>query len=476
MTLPDSLDLLATWLETLPEPHVLFDAQYRILAANSAYRQVFGQDASVLGRTCYAVSHHSSVPCDQAGEACPLARAQYSGQCERVLHLHHTSRGEEYVAIALQPLRTGAGPAQYFLEKMELLPLGPAQAGQAGLLGRSPAFRATLEWLARAGASNACVVLHGEPGTGKELAARAVHAASPRAEHPLVVVDCAGLPEALLESELFGQGRTGVPSRNGLLEMAQGGTLLLQDVDNLPLLLQTRLLRLLDSGTYRRVGSSELRRADVRIIATTSADLGALVRNGRWRPELYYRLNALPITLPPLRERGADVVLLADDLLQRLAPGGKRTLSAAAQQALLRHPFPGNMHELRNVLQRALLLTDGRSIGGPAMAQALALDAAPPPPPAAPSRTTLRAREAEALHQALQHTSGTRQEQARALGVSERTLYRRLRARDALHESRSQVEAADRDGLQGANRSNSGAIARICNAADGPMPQMSTAR
>ena len=125
-TPPDALDLLATWLETLPQPHVLFDAQYRIVAANSAYQQVFGQDASVLGRTCYAVSHRSSVPCDQAGEACPLARAQYSGQSERVLHLHHTQRGQEHVAITLQPLRTGAGPAQYFLEKMELLPLGAA--------------------------------------------------------------------------------------------------------------------------------------------------------------------------------------------------------------------------------------------------------------------------------------------------------------------------------------------------------------
>jgi len=456
MTLPAPLDLLTTWLETLSEPHVLFDDRYRILAANSAYRQAFGQDASVLGRTCYAVSHHSSVPCDQAGEVCPLARAQYSGQCERVLHLHHTSRGEEYVAIALQPLRTGAGPAQYFLEKIELLPLGPAQAGQAALLGRSPAFRATLQWLARAGASSACVVLRGEPGTGKEAAARAIHAASPRAERPLVVVDCAGLPEALLEAELFGQGRTGVPGRNGLVEAAQGGTLLLNDVENLPLALQTRLLRLLDNGTYRRVGSSELRRADVRVIATTSADLPALVHSGRWRPELYYRLNALPITLPPLREREADVVLLADDLLQRLAPGGQRVLSAAAQRALLRHPFPGNMHELRNVLQRALLLTDGRSIDGPAMAQALALDTAPLPPPAMPSRTTLRAHEAQALRHALQHTSGTRQEQARALGVSERTLYRRLRAWQAQSEGNEQAPSS--------------------SAAGHPRPQMPTAR
>ena len=424
----DALDLLATWLETLPQPHVLFDAQYRIVAANSAYQQVFGQDASVLGRTCYAVSHRSSVPCDQAGEACPLARAQYSGQSERVLHLHHTQRGQEHVAITLQPLRTGAGPAQYFLEKMELLPLGAAGPQPAALLGRSPAFQAVVEWLARAGRSTASVLLQGEPGTGKTLAAHVVHAASARAERPLVVVDCAALPEALLELELFGQGRTGVPARPGWVEAAQGGSLLFKAIEHLPASLHPRLLQLLDGGTYRRVGSSELRQADVRIVATTSIDLRSQVQAQQWPAALYYRLSALPLLLPPLRERGADVLLLADGLLQRLAPGHTYTLCAAAQQALLRHSWPGNLHELRNVLQRVLLLTEGRSISGSAMAQALALDAAPPPPPlAGPSRASVRSHQAQALHQAVQHTSGTRQEQARALGVSERTLYRRLR-------------------------------------------------
>ncbi len=220
-----------------------------------------------------------------------------------------------------------------------------------------------------------------------------------------------------------------MPARPGWVEAAQGGSLLFKAIEHLPASLHPRLLQLLDGGTYRRVGSSELRQADVRIVATTSIDLRSQVQAQQWPAALYYRLSALPLLLPPLRERGADVLLLADGLLQRLAPGHTYTLCAAAQQALLRHPWPGNLHELRNVLQRVLLLTEGRSISGPAMAQALALDATPPA--AAPGGAKPRQR-AQPPSPGLapgraQHTSGTRQEQARALGVSERTLYRRLR-------------------------------------------------
>ena len=373
----DALDLLATWLETLPQPHVLFDAQYRIVAANSAYQQVFGQDASVLGRTCYAVSHRSSVPCDQAGEACPLARAQYSGQSERVLHLHHTQRGQEHVAITLQPLRTGAGPAQYFLEKMELLPLGAAGPQPAALLGRSPAFQAVVEWLARAGRSTASVLLQGEPGTGKTLAAHVVHAASARAERPLVVVDCAALPEGLLELELFGQGRTGVPARPGWVEAAQGGSLLFKAIEHLPASLHPRLLQLLDGGTYRRVGSSELRQADVRIVATTSIDLRSQVQAQQWPAALYYRLSALPLLLPPLRERGADVVEIAQSFLTRQSERmGRDNMRFAhdAEQAIRHYPWPGNVRELENAIERSVILCEGSDISAELLGIDIELD------------------------------------------------------------------------------------------------------
>ena len=298
---------LVSYLEGLPEPHILFDRQYRILAANAAYRRQFAPHGSVVGRTCYEVSHRYAVPCDQAGESCPLARARESGQRERVLHLHHTPLGEAYVNIELVPLRDAGDEQAWFVEKMEPLRVAQGEAAAQGLIGRAPAFRQMLELVARVGPSNASVLLLGESGTGKELVARAVHEASPRAAAPLVVVDCASLPETLFESEVFGHERgafTGASAAKvGLVEAASGGTLFLDEVGDIPPGMQVKLLRLLESGTYRRVGSTELRRSDVRVVSATHRDLPAMVADGRFREDLYYRLATFPIQLPALRER-----------------------------------------------------------------------------------------------------------------------------------------------------------------------------
>ncbi|MHA7599867.1 sigma-54 interaction domain-containing protein [Alicycliphilus sp. T452] len=427
--------LLASWLEALPEPHILFDRDYRIVAANAAYRRQFGRGAQVVGRTCHAVSHHSAVPCDQAGETCPLARSLQSGQRERVLHLHHTPAGEEYVQIELVPLRGESGQPMFFLEKMEPLRIAQGQSGAQGMIGRAAPFKALLELIARVGPSQASVLLLGESGTGKELAARAVHQASPRAAHPLVVVDCASLPETLFESEVFGHERgafTGAhAARAGLVEAAHGGTLFLDEVGDIPLTMQVKLLRLLESGTYRRVGHTELRRADIRLVAATHRDLRALVREGRFRQDLYYRLSTFPIRLPALRERVQDIPLLAESLLQRVAPGRRLALAPAALRCLAQHPFPGNVRELRNVLERAALLTDGDTLTAAAVARALSFDQDARAPQAGgdgPPGTDLRSLEAAALRTAL-HTPGrTRRELAQDLGISPRTLYRKLRA------------------------------------------------
>ncbi|MCE1250508.1 MAG: sigma-54-dependent Fis family transcriptional regulator [Comamonadaceae bacterium] len=411
----------SAYLEALPEPHILFDRSYRILAANAAYRRQYGQGQGVLGRRCHEVSHHSSVPCDQAGEVCPLAQALHSRAREKVLHLHHSRHGEEYVQIELLPLagaEAADGAPAFFLEKMEPLPLahhGSAGDGAPGMIGRAPAFQALLGLIARVGPSAASVLLLGESGTGKELAARAIHDASSRAARALVVVDCASLPETLFESELFGHERgafTGAhAARAGLVEAAQGGTLFLDEVGDIPLSMQVKLLRLLESGTYRRVGQTELRRADIRLVAATHHDLQALVRAGRFRQDLYYRLSTFPVRLPALRERREDIALLATALLQRLAPGRTLRLAPEALQLLAQQPFPGNVRELRNVLERAALLSDGSDISSATVAQALALDGAPSALPLAPAPSP----------------GSTRRAQAQALGISERTLYRRLR-------------------------------------------------
>ncbi len=443
---------LVAYLETLAEPHILFDRHYRIAAANAAYRRVFGDGEPVVGRTCYAVSHHFDRPCDQAGESCPLARSRQSGQRERVLHLHHTPHGESYVQIELTPLRDAGGEPAWFIEKIEPLRGAQGQPAAQGLIGRSPPFRAMLGLVARVGPSEAAVLLLGESGSGKELLARAVHEASPRAAKPLVVVDCASLPETLFESELFGHERgafTGAhAARPGLVEAAAGGTLFLDEVGDIPLAMQVKLLRLLESGTFRRVGSTELRRADIRVVSATHRPIGELIASGRFREDLYHRLSTFPIRLPPLRDRREDIALLAESLLARVAPGRPLGLSDAALQRLQAHAFPGNVRELRNVLERAALLTDGTQIAAATIARALAMGATvtglrPTEPgtadravvlrPASAARSVLRQAEREALRTALAAHAGDRRALAARLGISLRTLYRKL---DALrHEA-----------------------------------------
>ncbi|NML16628.1 sigma-54 interaction domain-containing protein [Azohydromonas caseinilytica] len=431
---------LVSFLEGLPEPHIVFDRQYRIVAANGAYRQQFSPGGSVIGRTCYEVSHHFDRPCDQAGESCPLARSRQSGQRERVLHLHHTPRGEAYVNIELAPVRDASGEAAFYVEKMEPLRIAEGRPAAQGLIGRAPAFQEMLALVARVGPSQASVLLLGESGTGKELVARAVHEVSLRASRPLVVVDCASLPETLFESELFGHEKgafTGAhTSRPGLVEAASGGTLFLDEVGDIPLLMQVKLLRLLENGTYRRVGSTELRRADVRVVSATHRDLDAMVADGRFREDLYYRLSTFPIRLPALRERREDIPLLAKSLLERVAPR-RLQLAREALARLAAHDFPGNVRELRNVLERAALLTDGERIEAAQIEQALAVGrrgtARPQPGPALQASTAgsgqpLRDAEREALAAMLASHRGSRAELARQLGISERSLYRKLRA------------------------------------------------
>jgi DNA-binding NtrC family response regulator len=429
---------LVSYLEGLAEPHILFDRHYRILAANAAYRRQFAPQGSVVGRTCYEVSHRFSVPCDQAGESCPLALSRESGQRERVLHLHHTVHGEAYVNIELVPLRDAAGEQMFFIEKMEALPMAQGEGSVQGLIGRSAAFQRLLGLVARVAPSMASVLLLGESGTGKELVARAVHEASARAAGPLVVVDCASLPETLFENELFGHERgafTGATAgRAGLVESASGGTLFLDEVGDIPLAIQVKLLRLLESGTYRRVGSTELRHADIRVVAATHRDLPAMVAQGRFREDLYFRLGVFPIRLPALRERDGDVPLLASALLSRLAPQRRLSLAPGALALLAQQPFPGNVRELRNLLERSVLLCDGEVLESGHVAAALAVGAPLAAPTAAaapaapgPGADNLRSLERQALRERVLAHRGSRAELARALGISERSLYRRLR-------------------------------------------------
>ena len=433
---PRSSAQVASLIDNLPEPRIVLDEHRRIVHANPAYQQEYGGGANVVGRHCYEVSHHIDVPCDAAGEACPLQRCQASGTAERVLHLHHGPRGEEHVDVETAPVHDERGRVACFVETLRRVPHARGAAAADGLVGRSPAFNRMLELVVRAAPSEITVLLLGETGTGKDLVANAIHAASPRAAKPFVPVDCAGLTETLFESELFGHEKgafTGAQIRKlGLVEAAEGGTLFLDEIGDMPLALQVKLLRLLESGTFRRVGGLETIRADFRLVCATHQDLPAMTKAGTFRQDLYYRISAFPIHTPALRERRDDVPLLARSLLARVA--GQRTIrfDPSALERLCRLPFEGNIRELRNIIERATVLASGDRIlveHLPALPDAV--DQAPIPcgDPVSGGEEILPLDEIERRYvrwAAAKHV-GDRGSLAERLGVSERTLFRKLR-------------------------------------------------
>lgn len=427
----DKLHELVSFLDGLAEPRIVMDDRYRIVAANAAYTREFGGGGPVVGRLCYEVSHRFNAPCDQSGESCPLLGSREDGHSRRVLHLHQTPRGEEHVDVETTPVRDDSGRIRYFVETMRVVRHASSRPAAQGLVGRSPAFTRMLGLVTRAAPSEATIMLLGETGTGKELVARVIHEASPRAEGPFVAVDCAGLTETLFESELFGYEKgafTGAAHRKqGLVEAASGGTLFLDEIGELPLSLQVKLLRLLETSTYRRVGGVDALRADFRLVSATHRNLEAMVANDTFRRDLYFRINTFPVRTPSLRDRPEDLPLLVESLLARVAPQRTLRLTPAALAQLSAMRFEGNIRELRNLLERASLLADGTEIEPRHLAN---VDDAPPTgdrPPPMPQWRTLDENERDYLAWALKHHQGDRASLAHRLGLSERTLFRKLR-------------------------------------------------
>jgi Nif-specific regulatory protein len=310
--------------------------------------------------------------------------------------------------------------------------------GFGQIIGRSPLLREALTSAAQVAPTETTVLITGESGTGKELVARAIHYASPRAGGPLVAVNCAALPDALLESELFGHERgafTGADRRKpGRFELAAGGTLFLDEVGDLSAPVQAKLLRVLQEREYQRVGGTATLKADIRLIAATNRELAAEMAAGRFRSDLYYRLNVFNVHLPPLRERGDDVLLLADQFIRDLsARMGKAdvTLSREAAEALPRHGWPGNIRELQNAIERALIACEGTLITAAHLGLRPGIEDPAPPAPAATPQTgasgSLQELERAAVLDALRRTHGRRSRAAALLGITRFQLYARLK-------------------------------------------------
>jgi len=330
-----------------------------------------------------------------------------------------------------------------------LSPAAPAPL-PAGLelLGNSPAMRRALMVAAKVAPTDSSVLITGETGTGKELLARALHGLSPRRAQPFVAVNTSAIPESLQEAELFGHSKgsfTGaVASRRGLFEEADKGTLFLDEVGDMSASLQVKLLRALENHEVRAVGSNEERKIDVRIIAATHRDLNALVREGRFREDLYFRLNVIHIHLPPLRERGDDLQLLLETFLERHArrhhKAGLR-FAAETLALLLRNPWPGNVRELDNVVQHAVLMADGSDVLPrdlpPVLVGPPRLTAAPAAPAWTPAdgavvldaEDFLSLAEVERRHiiETLRRVGNNQSLAARKLGISRSTLWRKMK-------------------------------------------------
>ena len=334
--------------------------------------------------------------------------------------------------------------------------LDPGQADSHGLVGRAPAMQAVYRTIARLATNDLAVLILGESGTGKEVVARAIHATGLRRAGPFVAINMAAIPRELIEAELFGHEKgafTGATSRNaGRFEQAAGGTLFLDEIGDMPIEAQTRLLRVLQSNEYSTVGGSQALRADVRVVAATHRDMRSLVADGRFREDLFYRLNVIPVTLPPLRDRRSDIAALVRHFVDAGRRSGlpDRQFAPAAMQMLERHDWPGNVRELGNVVQRLAVLSrdtmvgvrdveavlrengDGMSIAAPADLIARAIDdwarekLASGEGDGSIHEQLEAIVEAALLRRTLREVRGNQLEAARRLGINRNTLRKRL--------------------------------------------------
>ena len=351
------------FVDTHDRPFVVIGRDFTVVTANNAYEKNFQVRREDLeGKKCHEILHHRDRPCFEMGEECPYAQCYMTEQPCSCLHTHYDQQGRtRWVRINLYPLRAADGSV-YVGEVMDEIAARDEsdQDDDERPVGTSNAFLRTIEQLEQAARSDAPVLLIGETGTGKELAATFIHRYSQRRKHPFIALDCTVVTESLFESEVFGHERgafTGsAGTKEGLFEVAGGGTLFIDEIGEATLNMQAKLLRVLELGEYRRVGGNKTLAANARIVCATNRLLWERVKRGEFREDLYYRIACFCIRIPSLRERLDDIPVLCTEILKRIAgkTGRSYRMTDEAMQYLSGYNFPGNVRELRNILQVAV--------------------------------------------------------------------------------------------------------------------------
>ncbi len=467
---------IASWLETHDRPFAVIDKDHRIIGVNQAYELTYQVKAEdVVGRRCYQVTHHHSSPCCEHGEDCPHQLVFEGKQLRQCLHTHIDGQGHpRWVRVSGHRIVSSTG--EVFLGEgvceIAVQKVGSEDGGAAGprMVGQAPAYLAMIERLGLAARTASPVLIQGETGTGKELAAAFIHYQSERRDRAFICLDCTVLSEGLFESEVFGHERGSFTSadkaRRGLFELANGGTIFLDEIGEMPPSCQAKLLRVLETREFRPVGAEKTIKVDVRVVCATNRPLWECVQARTFRSDLYYRIACFTVRTPALRERLGDLPLLAGEILRRCphfqSGAARPTLSPAALALLQSYTYPGNIRELSNLLQVAA--TTGASyIDASDVRRALAqfegwgdpLEVVAQDPPCPPCNGHGSARpdglagaiseedhfpppesgapppgsdtERRYMRELLHRYHGHRRDVAKALGMSERTLYRRLK-------------------------------------------------
>ena len=411
-------------IESVEKPAIFITNEYAIEAVNQSYRDTYERQVFLGKSKCYEISHNTSQPCDQHGESCPLSACKKTDKNTSALHIHKGNSGDIYCNILMKPVKENNGITIGFLEILEKVDFASSTSSDRKLIGKSTPFQALIKMITRSAKSDINILLQGETGTGKELAALSIHQASKRANKSFIEVECTGLNESLFESELFGHEKgafTGATTnKKGLVCMANGGTLFLDEIGDIPLNLQVKLLRLIETGQYRRVGSVETQKANFRLICASHKNLEKMVEEGTFREDLYYRIAAFPISLPTLRERQSDISILAEHLLLKSEFPTKK-FSHEALTLLSDYHYPGNVRELKNIVQRSALLTDDDVISVEHLPQKIANKSQ-----VTEKTINLVSNEKKYLIELLNQYGNQPQIIAENLSISVRTLYRKL--------------------------------------------------